>query len=170
MQVFKKYYIVLILVITNTGKGNTTNLILFIYSEISKKYFCRLVLRCRQEARNRFAQLRSDVLVKLELLDNKHIQDVVWQLQRFVSSLAIYHSQILDLLNENKLFPIEVDLAKSALEYDNVNQVSFTSYVLLNNFLKQYKNFILSNYRIFLKMRMKHLMLKLRIPNFQTFL
>ncbi|XKL64862.1 hypothetical protein PGB90_004948 [Kerria lacca] len=95
------------------------------YSEISKKYFCRLVLRCRQEARNRFAQLRSDVLVKLELLDNKHIQDVVWQLQRFVSSLAIYHSQILDLLNENKLFPIEVDLAKSALEYDNVNQNIF---------------------------------------------
>ena len=33
---------------------------------------CRLVLRCRQDARFRFAKMRSDVLVKLELLDNKH--------------------------------------------------------------------------------------------------
>ena len=33
---------------------------------------CRLVLRCRQEARTRFAKMRSDVLVKMELLDQKH--------------------------------------------------------------------------------------------------
>ena len=33
---------------------------------------CRLVLRCRQLAREKFARLRSDVLVKMELLDNKH--------------------------------------------------------------------------------------------------
>ena len=32
----------------------------------------RVVLRCRQLARERFAKLRSDVLVKMELLDNKH--------------------------------------------------------------------------------------------------
>ena len=31
-----------------------------------------LVLRCRQEARKQFAKLRADVLVKIELLDNKH--------------------------------------------------------------------------------------------------
>lgn len=93
-----------------------------LYRVDTGNYEYRLILRCRQEARSRFAQLRSDVLVKLELLDNKHIQDVVWQLQRFVSSLAFYHTQILDLLNENKLFPIEVDLARSALEYDTVTQ------------------------------------------------
>ena len=34
----------------------------------------RLVLRCRADARQRFAKLRSDVMVKLELLDNKHVQ------------------------------------------------------------------------------------------------
>lgn len=32
----------------------------------------RLVLRCRQDARVRFAKMRSDVLVKIELLDQKH--------------------------------------------------------------------------------------------------
>ena len=35
-------------------------------------YEYRLVLRCRQDARQRFAKMRSDVLVKIELLDNKH--------------------------------------------------------------------------------------------------
>ena len=35
-------------------------------------YVVRVVLRCRQLARERFAKLRSDVLVKLELLDQKH--------------------------------------------------------------------------------------------------
>jgi hypothetical protein len=36
--------------------------------------FClsRLVLRCRQLVRERFAQMRLDVLVKLELLNQKH--------------------------------------------------------------------------------------------------
>ena len=34
----------------------------------------------------RFASLRSDVLVKLELLDQKHVQDIVHQLQ--VSQVA----------------------------------------------------------------------------------
>ena len=37
-------------------------------------YEYRVVLRCRQLARDRFAALRSDVLVKLELLDNKRVQ------------------------------------------------------------------------------------------------
>ena len=32
------------------------------------------MLRCRADARQRFAKLRSDVMVKLELLDNKHVQ------------------------------------------------------------------------------------------------
>ena len=32
----------------------------------------RVVLRCRQTARAKFAHMRSDSLVKLELLDNKH--------------------------------------------------------------------------------------------------
>ena len=37
------------------------------------------MLRCRADARKRFAAMRSDVLVKLELLDNKHVQDIVHQ-------------------------------------------------------------------------------------------
>lgn len=80
-------------------------------------YEYRLILRCRQEARAKFAKLRSDVLVKLELLDNKHVQDVVWQLQRFASGLAEYYANTKNLLSSAALFPVEVDLSNSAFQY-----------------------------------------------------
>ncbi|KAH0956042.1 hypothetical protein HN011_010200 [Eciton burchellii] len=80
-------------------------------------YEYRLVLRCRQEARANFAKLRSDVLVKLELLDNKHVQDVVWQLQKFAAGLAKYYASTRDLLSAVTLFPVEVDLSHSAFQY-----------------------------------------------------
>nr|CAH8873838.1 unnamed protein product [Trichobilharzia regenti] len=43
-----------------------------LYRVETGNYEYRLVLRCRQDARTRFAKMRNDVLVKLELLDNKH--------------------------------------------------------------------------------------------------
>ncbi|XP_046611120.1 PRKCA-binding protein isoform X2 [Neodiprion virginianus] len=88
-----------------------------LYRVETGNYEYRLVLRCRQEARSRFAKLRSDVLVKLELLDNKHVQDVVWQLQKFASGLAKCHAESRDLLSESTLFPVEVDLSRSAFQY-----------------------------------------------------
>nr|CAD7463213.1 unnamed protein product [Timema tahoe] len=82
-----------------------------------------LILRCRQDARARFARLRSDVLVKIELLDNKHVQDIVWQLQRFVSGLVEFHRETYQLLKGNSLFPIEVDLSRSAFQYKSTSPV-----------------------------------------------
>lgn len=88
-----------------------------LYRVETGNYEYRLVLRCRQEARVKFAKLRSDVLVKLELLDNKHVQDVVWQLQKFASGLAKYYANTRDLLSAVTLFPVEVDLSHSAFQY-----------------------------------------------------
>lgn len=48
-----------------------------LYRVETGNYQYRLILRCRQDARARFAKLRSDVSVKMEMLDNKHVQDVV---------------------------------------------------------------------------------------------
>ena len=62
------------LAIMNTGK-----IIDFYFWSYYFHIFFRLVLRCRADARKRFAAMRSDVLVKLELLDNKHVQDIVHQ-------------------------------------------------------------------------------------------
>ncbi|KAI4495744.1 hypothetical protein M0802_008367 [Mischocyttarus mexicanus] len=88
-----------------------------LYRVETGNYEYRLVLRCRQEARAKFAKLRADVLVKLELLDNKHVQDVVWQLQKFASGLAKYYANTTELLSAVTLFPVEVDLSNSAFQY-----------------------------------------------------
>ncbi|XP_057366690.1 PRKCA-binding protein-like isoform X2 [Daphnia carinata] len=84
-------------------------------------YEYRLVLRCRQDARARFAALRSDVQVKIELLDNKHVQDVVQQLQRLLNHLTTFYDQCHQLLDGQRFFPIEVDLSKGAFTYESVS-------------------------------------------------
>ena len=43
-----------------------------LYRVETGNYESRLILRCRQLARIKFAKFRQDVLVKLELLDQKH--------------------------------------------------------------------------------------------------
>ncbi|XP_054164749.1 PRKCA-binding protein-like [Oppia nitens] len=84
-----------------------------IYRVETGNYEYRLILRCRQDARIRFAKLRSDVMVKLELLDQKHVQDIVQQLQRLISGLSNFHNECHSLLKDNTIFPIELDLSKT---------------------------------------------------------
>ncbi|KAL8581069.1 PRKCA-binding protein [Nucella lapillus] len=85
-------------------------------------YEYRLVLRCRQEARTRFAKMRSDVLVKMELLDQKHVQDIVFQLQKFVSAMSKYHTDCHEAMAGAVVFPIEVDLTRGTFTYDTSGQ------------------------------------------------
>lgn len=87
----------------------------------------RLVLRCRQLARKRFAALREDVLAKIELLENKHVHDVVGQLHAIASQMANYNREISRMMlgggndeSEPPLFPIEMDLTRTAFQYESV--------------------------------------------------
>lgn len=88
----------------------------------------RLVLRCRQLARKRFAALREDVLAKIELLENKHVHDVVSQLHAIASQMASYNRDISRMMlgggndddSEPPLFPIEMDLTRTAFQYESV--------------------------------------------------
>ncbi|CAL8108736.1 unnamed protein product [Calicophoron daubneyi] len=89
-----------------------------LYRVETGNYEYRLILRCRQEARSRFSKMRADVLVKLELLDNKHVQDTVLQLQRFINAMAAYHDQCYEVMKQAKIFPLEVDLDRSAFTYN----------------------------------------------------
>jgi len=123
---FKSHSIVLKLETTNIGEkvndflGNNSICSIF-----------RLILRCRQLARDRFAKMRADVLVKLELLDQKHgsfsvsflhsklvfllVQDIVFQLHRFITALDKYHKDCNEVMKEADIFPIEVDLSLPTL-------------------------------------------------------
>ncbi|CAH8613915.1 unnamed protein product [Heterobilharzia americana] len=63
-----------------------------LYRVESGNYEYRLVLRCRQDARTRFAKMRNDVLVKLELLDNKHALQVTIKIRHHeIASLVCRH-------------------------------------------------------------------------------
>ncbi|XP_070579307.1 PRKCA-binding protein-like isoform X2 [Ptychodera flava] len=93
-----------------------------LYRVETGNYEYRLVLRCRQDARQRFAKMRSDVLVKLELLDQKHVQDIVFQLQRFVSAMSNYHEDCHKQMKDADVFPIEVDLLRTTFNYDKSNE------------------------------------------------
>lgn len=84
-------------------------------------------MRCRQLARKRFAALREDVLAKIELLENKHVHDVVGQLHAIASQMATYNSEISRMMlgggsdeSEPPLFPIEMDLTRNAFQYESV--------------------------------------------------
>ncbi|VTJ91902.1 Hypothetical predicted protein [Marmota monax] len=96
-----------------------------LYRVSTGNYEYRLILRCRQEARARFSQMRKDVLEKMELLDQKHVQDIVFQLQRFVSTMSKYYNDCYSVLRDADVFPIEVDLAHTTLAY-GLSQGEFT--------------------------------------------
>lgn len=82
-----------------------------LYRVETGNYEYRLILRCRQEAKKRFASLRADVLVKLELLDQKHVSDMIQHLQRLLSAMAKMNSESFEILKANQLFPLDVDLS-----------------------------------------------------------
>jgi len=87
-----------------------------LYRVETGNYEYRLVLRCRQLSREKFAKMRSDVLVKMELLDQKHVQDTVQQLQRLITTMQAFHDECSKVLREAEdLFPIEVDLSATML-------------------------------------------------------
>uniref|UniRef100_A0A6G1S8F3 PRKCA-binding protein n=1 Tax=Aceria tosichella TaxID=561515 RepID=A0A6G1S8F3_9ACAR len=75
-------------------------------------YEYRLVLRCRQAARRKFSQLRTDVTQKIELLDQKHVQHLSSQLQTMVSALAQYNSVCIKLFSNCIRFPLDMDLSQ----------------------------------------------------------
>ncbi|KAG9279191.1 PRKCA-binding protein [Astyanax mexicanus] len=93
-----------------------------LYRVSTGNYEYRLILRCRQEARSRFAKMRKDVLEKIELLDQKHVQDIVFQLQRFVSGMSRYYDECYAVLKEADVFPIEVDLSRTTINYSSQSQ------------------------------------------------
>lgn len=75
-------------------------------------YEYRLILRCRQEAREKFSQLRSDVTAKIELLDQKHVQHLSSQLLKMVSALNQYNCVCMKLFKECIQFPLDLDLSQ----------------------------------------------------------
>ncbi|KAF2893402.1 hypothetical protein ILUMI_12796 [Ignelater luminosus] len=95
-----------------------------LYRVETGNYEYRLILRCRQVARARFAKLRADVLVKMELLENKHVQSLGGHLAKLIKGLSELHTNTLTLLSGPPLFPVEVDLSNSAFQYKSTTPIT----------------------------------------------
>ncbi|XP_035775637.1 PRKCA-binding protein-like isoform X1 [Anopheles albimanus] len=101
-----------------------------LYRVETGNYEYRLILRCRQEARLKFAKLRSDVLEKIELLECKHARDLASQLRKFIEGLATLATETVERLEAiPNLFPIEVDLKASAFQYKSAIKFQAEEYV-----------------------------------------
>ncbi|VDM11484.1 unnamed protein product [Wuchereria bancrofti] len=82
-----------------------------LYRVETGNYEYRLMLRCRQNSHEKFMKLRRDVMEKLELLDQKHVQDIGIQLSSFVKAIMETHAECRDAISgANGLFPIDIDL------------------------------------------------------------
>lgn len=49
------------------------------------------------------------------------MQDIVFQLQKFVTAMAKYHTDCHYAMKEATVFPIEVDLSRGTFTYDTAN-------------------------------------------------
>ncbi|OAF71759.1 PRKCA-binding protein [Intoshia linei] len=94
-----------------------------LYRVETGNYEYRMILRCRQHARKVFSDKRNDVMVKLELLDQKHVQDTAAQLLKLVESIAKYNEGCVKNLKGTKLFPLEIDITRCSFSKSN----SFTT-------------------------------------------
>lgn len=97
-----------------------------IYRVETGNYEYRLILRCRQEARSKFAGLRSDVLEKMELLESKHARDLACHLKRFIQGFVTLGNDAMERLQAHQnLFPVEVDLKSTAFQYKSTTPLQY---------------------------------------------
>ncbi|EFO27248.1 hypothetical protein LOAG_01230 [Loa loa] len=95
-----------------------------LYRVETGNYEYRLMLRCRQNSYEKFMKLRKDVMEKLELLDQKHVQDIGLQLSSFVKATMETHAECRDAISEaNGLFPIDIDLEQIVHRYNTSGQL-----------------------------------------------
>jgi PRKCA-binding protein len=96
-----------------------------LYRVETGNYEYRLILRCRQDARAKFAKLRNDVLEKIELLEAKHAQNLADNLKKLLNGFATFTDNSITKFELTKgLFPIEVDLKSDAFTYKSQNTFS----------------------------------------------
>ncbi|CAG9540658.1 unnamed protein product [Cercopithifilaria johnstoni] len=90
-----------------------------LYRVETGNYEYRLMLRCKQNSHEKFMKLRRDVMEKLELLDQKHVQDIGVQLSKFVKAIMETHAECRDAISSaNELFPIDIDLEQIVHRYN----------------------------------------------------
>uniref|UniRef100_A0A0N4X955 AH domain-containing protein n=1 Tax=Haemonchus placei TaxID=6290 RepID=A0A0N4X955_HAEPC len=81
-----------------------------LYRVETGNYEYRLMLRCRQETRQKFIQMRNDVMIKIELLDQKHVRDIAQHLANLATVMKDCLAECSSALQNTQNTPIEIDI------------------------------------------------------------
>ncbi|KAH7725508.1 protein kinase C-binding protein PICK1 [Aphelenchoides avenae] len=63
-------------------------------------YDYRIMLRCRDKSREKFTELRKHVMVKIELLDEKHVRELALQLRSLMENLRNSYGKCSDAMSK----------------------------------------------------------------------
>uniref|UniRef100_A0A1I7YQ49 PRKCA-binding protein n=1 Tax=Steinernema glaseri TaxID=37863 RepID=A0A1I7YQ49_9BILA len=90
-----------------------------LYRVSTGNYEYRVMLRCREESKAKFVRLRTDVMEKIELLDQKHVRDIALQFGNFVERMRAAFAECQEHLQGSLMeIPIEVDLQQVTVKYN----------------------------------------------------
>nr|CDJ82182.1 Arfaptin domain containing protein [Haemonchus contortus] len=87
-----------------------------LYRVETGNYEYRLMLRCRQETRQKFIQMRNDVMIKIELLDQKHVRDIAQHLANLATVMKDCLAECSSALQNTQNAPIEIDIIQDGKE------------------------------------------------------
>ncbi|XGW25505.1 hypothetical protein V3C99_006713 [Haemonchus contortus] len=87
-----------------------------LYRVETGNYEYRLMLRCRQETRQKFIQMRNDVMIKIELLDQKHVRDIAQHLANLATVMKDCLAECSSALQNTQNTPIEIDIIQDGKE------------------------------------------------------
>ncbi|KAK6037292.1 Arfaptin-like domain protein, partial [Cooperia oncophora] len=85
-----------------------------LYRVETGNYEYRLMLRCRQETRQKFVQMRNDVMIKIELLDQKHVRDIAQHLANMATAMKDCLAECSAALQNTQNTPIEIDIIQAS--------------------------------------------------------
>ncbi|PAV72476.1 hypothetical protein WR25_05889 [Diploscapter pachys] len=86
-----------------------------LYRVESGNYEYRLMLRCRQASRQKFVKMRHDVMVKIELLDQKHVRDIAGHLTRYAEAMRDCQKACEEAMSKPANSQIEIDVSTLTL-------------------------------------------------------
>ncbi|CBY31644.1 unnamed protein product [Oikopleura dioica] len=93
-----------------------------LYRVETGNYEYRMVLRCRQSSREKFQNMRKDVLEKLELVDAKFQAEFPDLIRTILELRAEHAANIAKIENHLDIFPIEADLDQQTFEYGSSSE------------------------------------------------
>ncbi|KAI6234565.1 PRKCA-binding protein [Aphelenchoides fujianensis] len=89
----------------------------------SGNYEYRIMLRSREKSRENFIEMRRHVMIKIEILDEKHVRELGLHLRMSIEALQAHHAACFKIIDEfRKEHPMEEGAPHSSALHDPFNR------------------------------------------------